>query len=182
MGAGIDFTCFEADSDVCGFWRYKPDSKFPSVYKAVSEEKRKKETEREREKRRIEEWRKVHIDSDRDMTSFGDCPISPSEPVFLPHTRVYDYLKKNIQECGLAEKIQLNTRVVKVSPLPLQAGQKMCRWRVEYTQNGSEVRHEDFDGVMIAVGRHGGGAYAPKFPGLESFTGTVMHSRWEYMY
>lgn len=152
LGAGVDFKCFEADSDAGGFWRYKPDSKFPSVYKAV------------------------HIDSDRDMTSFGDCPISPAEPVFLSNERVLDYLRKNIRECGLAAKIQFNTRVTAVTPLPLLPNQKMCRWLVEYTKEGGEAASEEFDGVMISVGRHGGGAYTPKLPGLESFTGKVMHS------
>lgn len=176
LGEGVDFVCYEADSDVGGFWRYKEQSHFPSVYKSV------------------------HIDSDRDMSSYGDFPLSPSDPLFLSNEKLTEYLKKNVKEFNLDSKIHFNCRVLSISPLPLLPHESVCRWKVVTAVTASSasdsssaaasasapaavdeksseiIREEQFDGVMVCVGRHGGGAYAPKFPGLDSFSGTVMHS------
>ena len=50
LAEGFEPVGFESDSDIGGLWRYKSDPKFPSVY------------------------RSTHIDSDRDVNSFGDYP------------------------------------------------------------------------------------------------------------
>merc|ERR1719428_1741564 len=62
LAEGFEPVAFEADGDVGGFWRFKEDTEHPSVY------------------------RSVHIDSDRDMNSFGDYPWDDTEPMLVHNT------------------------------------------------------------------------------------------------
>ena len=66
---GGPWSGFEADQDLGWFWRFKEDVVHPSVY------------------------RSPHIDSDRDLNSFGDYPWSSEKPMLIHNTELTDYLR-----------------------------------------------------------------------------------------
>ena len=74
---GFRPTCFEADEDVGGFWRYKEDADFPSVYKCC------------------------HIDTDRDLAGDADLPHDPNHGLLISNEDISSYLKGNLEEFGL---------------------------------------------------------------------------------
>eukprot|EP01065_Artemidia_motanka_P053441 TRINITY_DN9910_c0_g2_i1.p1 TRINITY_DN9910_c0_g2~~TRINITY_DN9910_c0_g2_i1.p1 ORF type:complete len:757 (+),score=124.91 TRINITY_DN9910_c0_g2_i1:206-2272(+) len=153
LAEGIEPVAFEADSDIGGFWRYKEDAKHPSVY------------------------RSTHIDIDRDQVSFGDYPVHASQPLLLHNTHITKYLRENVRVFGLNKYIQFNTRVTWITP---DGAPGRNRWAVTTERAGKQETHI-FDGVMVCTGRHGGGGYVPKFPGLDRYRGQWLHSS-QYKY
>ena len=59
LAEGFDVIALEADSDIGGFWRYKEGTDQPSCYLST------------------------HIDTDRDLNSFGDRPFAPDRPLLV---------------------------------------------------------------------------------------------------
>lgn len=57
---------FERENDLGGFWRYSPDPKRPSVYKST------------------------HIDTGRDLNSYGDRPFMPEDDMCV---LIFDFHK-----------------------------------------------------------------------------------------
>ena len=158
LKAGLRPTCFEADENVGGFWRYKEDTKFPSVYKCC------------------------HIDTDRDLAGYADYPWSPDHGLLVSNKDISGYLEENVEAFGLQEYIRFNTTVEYVE-LSSQSNLRKDKilWAVTVRQKepgtGREtVSIEEFDAVMVCSGRHGGGAYIPDFKGLNDFQGQVLHS------
>ena len=64
LAEGVEPVGFESDRDIGGFWRYKEDTDHPSVY------------------------RSTHIDTDRDMNSFGDNPWDFDAPLLIHNTEL----------------------------------------------------------------------------------------------
>eukprot|EP01125_Pyxidicula_operculata_P012607 TRINITY_DN4144_c0_g3_i1.p1 TRINITY_DN4144_c0_g3~~TRINITY_DN4144_c0_g3_i1.p1 ORF type:complete len:683 (+),score=143.53 TRINITY_DN4144_c0_g3_i1:46-2094(+) len=158
---GMEPVCFEADSDYCGFWRYKEDSEHPSVYKSV------------------------HIDSERDLNCFADFPHPPSAPLLLHNTEVVKYLRDNVKEFKLEKYINYNTKVDFITPSKKDE-EGNYTWTVTVTTTDPKTAQKtsksmEFNGVLVCTGRHGGGAYEPDFPGLKDFKGLKMHSS-QYKY
>ena len=46
-------------------------------------------------------YRSTHIDTDRDMNSWGDFPFDKDAPLLIHNTELTSYLRKNIEEFGL---------------------------------------------------------------------------------
>jgi dimethylaniline monooxygenase (N-oxide forming) len=156
LQAGFRPTCFEADEDVGGFWRYKEDAEFPSVYKCC------------------------HIDTDRDLAGYADLPHDPNHGLLISNEDISSYLKGNLEEFGLAQYIRFHSKVLSITPAPTSTDANIL-WTVtvEYTDPASGksyVAPEEFDAILVCTGRHGGGAYIPSFKGMSTFQGTVLHS------
>ena len=161
LAEGMHPTCFESDEDLGGFWRYKEDTKHPSVY------------------------RSTHIDTDRDINSFGDRPYTPDKPLLITNKELTQYLRDNVAEFKLDQYIRYNTECKFITPLGEAPNN---RWKVTSATTDlktNEVRlvTEEYDFVLVASGRHGGGAYIPFFPGLTdgTFQGQWFHSS-QYKY
>jgi dimethylaniline monooxygenase (N-oxide forming) len=162
LAEGVEPVGFEADQDIGGFWRYKEDTEHPSVY------------------------RSTHIDTDRDLNSFGDYPWSPDSPLLIHNSELTRYLRENVSKFGLGHRIKFNTTVTLVTPEKEHDESKhiqdTCnKWVVHYKTTdlatGTSTEHvELFDGVLVCTGRHGGGGFIPKYPNQELFKGAVMHS------
>ena len=149
IAEGIEPVGFESDSDTGGFWRFKESTDHPSVY------------------------RSTHIDTSRDMNSFGDRPWDPEKPLLIHNTELTEYLRANIEEFGLSERIRLGTKVLSVSPEGPAGAHSWCVRTA--TADGAESE-EHFDGVMVCTGRHGGGAWVPAVDGIDTTSVPHLHS------
>ena len=158
LAEGFEPVGFESDSDIGGLWRYKSDPKFPSVY------------------------RSTHIDSDRDVNSFGDYPWDPEKSLLIHNTELVRYLRENLTKFGLMDRIRLNSRVSLVTPVGDHLGEdQLPGWEVHYTRTdpetgATEEMMEVFDCVLVCSGRHGGGGFIPQYRNQELFKGPIMHS------
>jgi len=161
LAEGIDVVCFEADRDMGGFWRFKENVEEKSVYKST------------------------HIDTDRDLNSFGDNPMLPSQPLLISNQELFRYLQTNCDKFQLWEKIRFNTRVNFVTVKNKNATENH-QWIVKWTSTDplthEKLEGEDiFDGVLVCTGRHGHGGWIPPFPGLNKFSKPYIHSS-QYKY
>ncbi len=151
---GHEVVCFEMSQDACGFWRYQEDPEKASVYKSV------------------------HIDTPRDVNSYGDRPWSTSDPVFVHNSDIVRYLEHNISEFALSPLIVLGRRVTWVT----HDVASNSRWEVRSTDASSGRELVDiFDGVCICTGRHGTSGFVPHFTGMDHSSVRTMHSsRYKY--
>jgi hypothetical protein len=162
LAEGVEPVGFEADQDIGGFWRYKEDTKHPSVY------------------------RSTHIDTDRDLNSFGDHPWGADSPLLIHNSELTRYLRENVTEFDLERRIRFNTTVTFVTPEREHSDSKFIqdgcnKWVVKTTTTdpatGASTESEElFDGVLVCTGRHGGGGFIPKYPNQDLFKGEIMHS------
>ena len=136
LAEGIEPVGFESDEDIGGFWRYKEAAEHPSVY------------------------RSTHIDSDKDLNSFGTAPPAPNNtrahfhpacgssgdfpwdadaPLLIHNTELTRYLRQNIEEFDLGRRINYSTRVSLVTPVEVEDGGNV--WDVTYsTTSGGEAK------------------------------------------
>ena len=157
---GLDCVCFDTDDEAGGFWRYKEDEKLPSVYKCC------------------------HIDTDRDLAGYADYTWDIEKTGLLINSdKITRYLAENVRAFGLEKRIRLGTTVTYVTPAKdgPDPSTKMSRWDVSYRYTDPETKQEVektelFDAVIVATGRHGGGAYIPAFEGLDETDVEVIHS------
>lgn len=82
--SGIDFDCFEAESDVGGIWNL--DSPH-AVYGST------------------------HLNSSKKLTRYLDFDFAEDWPVYASAEQVQDYLRAYAEEFGLYDRITFNTRV-----------------------------------------------------------------------
>lgn len=141
---GCNPTAFEEDSECGGFWRFKAQPDRPSVYEST------------------------HIDVDRDMAGYADCPWNPKVRLTLRNDLLVEYLKETVDKLGLGRFIRFNTKVLNIEPHDVDTETKNWRYKVTFREKDQGERMEIFDGVLIASGRHGGGAWIPEFEGLST--------------
>lgn len=151
LEAGLEVVCFEKQADIGGFWRYKQDPEFPSVYNCT------------------------HIDSMRDHNAFGTVPAKREQPQCMTHQDVLEYLRRNHRECDLHQHVRLNHEVTWITDAKDDQASGLKRWRVEYTNDSGEASAEVFEGVMICSGRHSR-ARLPRFEGMDRFKGFQVHT------
>ena len=155
---GMDPVCFEAagpEEGIGGFWRYKEDAVHPSVYRCC------------------------HIDTDRDLAGYADRPWDPDKTgLLISGEDIARYCEANVDEFKLRPRMRFHTTVDRVTPAA--PGDSNKGWLVTST-TATTTKEEHFDAVIVATGRHGGGAYVPAIPGMDSFRGEVLHSsRYKY--
>lgn len=130
LSIGAEPICFEADEDMGGFWRYKDDPDKISVYKST------------------------HIDTDRDLNSFGDRPWSPDAPVFIHNSQLLEYLRENVEEFDLTDSIRYNCRVqdVRYHSTGSDGNAQWCvTWGTVNPRTGAvrSTSTDVFDGVLV---------------------------------
>jgi hypothetical protein len=105
----------------------------------------------------------------RDLMAFADYTFDSAGggddlwPRFPHHTQVRQYLDRFVNDFDLRKLIRFNSRVEKVQRLETE-------WLVSTNEGQS-----GFDAVMVCNG-HYAKPKVPQLPGLEGFTGTVIHS------
>ena len=99
-------------------------------------------------------WPGMHTNTSRAMTAFSDFPAPPDHPVHPAATQVHAYLRAYAERFDVTPRIRLDSPVREV--------------RAGWTVDG-----EPFDAVVVASGRFRRPALPP---GVETFTGEVLHS------
>lgn len=126
-------------------------------------------------------YKSTHIDTDRDLNSFGDRPWSPQAPVFIHNSQLLEYLRQNVSEFRLEDNIRYNCHVQDVRYHSTNSEGNATwslTWDTVNPRTGAvrSTSTDVFDGVLVCTGRHGGGGYVPAFKGLEKFKGQAFHS------
>jgi len=130
-------------------------------------------------------WDHTISTSSRIHTMFSDFPLAPgeagTEAEYSIPSRVYlPYLRAFAEHFKVTERIQFNSRIVKVNPLPGN------RWELEIdvsqpSEDGStsskNVKRikKDYDYIAVTSGTHAK-PVIPEIPGVETFTGRIGHS------
>lgn len=148
---GMEVVCFEKKDTIGGFWNYREDPRFPSVYGCT------------------------HIDSKRDHNSFSTCQTTSDMPQVMNHNDVIGYVKRNHDEFNLTPHVRFNHEVTFVTDALEDQENGLKRWRLDYIDSAGEKHTEVFDGVMICSGRHSR-ARLPVFKGMDDFQGLQIHT------
>jgi len=151
LAEGMAPTVFEADGDIGGFWRYKPAVDQPSIYEST------------------------HIDTDRDLAGYADVPWNAHMPLTIKNDALTAYVKENAELFGLRQYIRFSTKVLLVKPHERQADGRF-NWAVTSQTGMAAPVTEVYDAVLVATGRHGGGAAIPEFEGMAEFAKPIIHS------
>ena len=97
-----------------------------------------------------------------------DWPWPQGTPLYPPAKNVRDYLQGYARHFGIIDRIRFNARITTAKPVA-QGG-----WRIEYeTAQGRETG--EFDFFVMAPGMFNL-PKVPEWPGIETFTGEVIHS------
>ncbi|XP_051662478.1 flavin-containing monooxygenase 1 [Manacus candei] len=153
LDEGLEPTCFEQSQDIGGLWRYTEhiEPGRPSLYPSVIS------------------------NTSKEMSAFSDFPYPEDFPVFLPNTRLLDYLRCYAEHFGLREHIKFGTTVVSIRKHPDFA--TTGQWNVVTEADGKQASHV-FDAVMVCSGNLAEPSLPLHcFPGIEKFRGQYFHSR-----
>ncbi|WP_210518908.1 NAD(P)-binding domain-containing protein [Hymenobacter terricola] len=143
--AGLPFDCFEKGSALGGNWRYGNDNGLSSAY------------------------RSLHINTNREIMSYSDFPMSAQYPTFPHHSHIIRYFEEYARHFGVADLITYNTEVTGVRPNPDGS------WRVATRPRAGTPHEDDYRAVIVANGHHWSPRYPePPFPG--HFTGETLHA------
>ncbi|XP_038064684.1 flavin-containing monooxygenase FMO GS-OX-like 4 [Patiria miniata] len=112
----------------------------------------------------------------KEVMLFPDLPIAEGgKTSFIKHTEVLQYLNRYVDTFHLQKCIQLLTRVESVKPVT-KCGKTAWEVTVQSVVNpDSPPTVNQFDAVMVCNGQYAVPNW-PSIPGLETFTGKVMHS------
>jgi hypothetical protein len=109
--------------------------------------------------------------------AYRDVPFSKDTSLFPSRHTVQEYLEEYADKHNLLSHIQFNTSVV---CLKKDAVSKQWLVKTQRTTSNNErenEKEERFSHVVVCHGRCNT-PNIPNIPGLETFTGTVMHSAW----
>ncbi|XP_076145846.1 uncharacterized protein LOC143128054 [Alosa pseudoharengus] len=122
-------------------------------------------------------YRDLRTNIPKEVMSFPDFPFENHLSSFVHHTEVRRYLEKYCDHFKIRNRIKFETTVDAVKPVKVESGWHGLGWDVT-TSNGidsSTAVKRHFDAVLVCNG-HFFDPYFPPIPGLDKFTGTVMHS------
>ncbi|GMK56537.1 hypothetical protein CspeluHIS016_0303770 [Cutaneotrichosporon spelunceum] len=104
------------------------------------------------------------------IMNYRFSPFPKGTPVFPTHYQVAAYLQDYARRNDLDALIRWGVRVTDLYHTP--GGDDADRWTVETTDGTYTVSH-----IIIANG-HYNEPYLPPIPGLDAFSGEVVHGRW----
>jgi len=142
---GLSFDILEMSDVIGGNWAYKNSNGHSACYESL------------------------HIDTSKHRMAFADFPIPDHLPDFPHHSEIFEYFNAYVDHFGLRSKIEFETCVQEVAPLPED------RWAVCIRcPDGSEQTRE-YDAVLVSNGHHWK-PRMPEFEGQETFEGIQMHA------
>jgi hypothetical protein len=110
-------------------------------------------------------YESAHFISSRDLSGFTGYPMPPHYPDYPRNDQVLAYLRSFADEFGLTEHIRFSTSVT-------SATWDGSAWAVT-TSDGHNRRYR----TLTCANGTQWHPFTPKFRGIESFSGEVMHSR-----
>jgi dimethylaniline monooxygenase (N-oxide forming) len=109
-------------------------------------------------------WPGMRANTSKTLDTFSDFPPAESLPMFPRFEELRDYFRSYAKAFALERTIHLQTPVHRIE-------RDGGHWRVIAGDGGGER----FDGVVVASGRFNR-PHRPTIEGLETFTGSVVHS------
>ncbi|GMT06012.1 hypothetical protein PENTCL1PPCAC_28186, partial [Pristionchus entomophagus] len=149
---GFDVVCYEAQGEIGGLWRYKPEeTDESSVMKSTV------------------------INSSKELTAYSDFPPPATTANFMHNTHMCDYLVKYSDHFDLAKHIKLYHKVLNIERNDDYA--KTGRWKITVKILKSDKQWTElFDGVLLCTGHHTLPYWPQPWPGQKEFQGKIMHA------
>lgn len=150
---GVNYTVFEASRYVGGTWRFDPhvgvDEDGIPVFTSM--------------------YKYLRTNTPRQTMEFGGFPFPDSAPSYPTGPCFYKYLKSFVKHFDLMPNIQVRSFVQAIRWID-------HHWELTYTQTQERNNYTvSCDFVVIANGQYVR-PLLPKFPGLDVFHGSVIHS------
>ncbi|KAL4235219.1 hypothetical protein ACF0H5_006857 [Mactra antiquata] len=116
-------------------------------------------------------YKNLRTNLPKEVMAFPDYPFPSNLPSFVSHEVVLKYLENYCEHFNLQQYIKLETRIDKVEPIE---GENQTEWKVTSTCDGTTECNK-FDSVIVCNG-HYAVPLLPEIPGMDKFTGTIVHS------
>ncbi|XP_013410775.1 flavin-containing monooxygenase FMO GS-OX4-like [Lingula anatina] len=126
-------------------------------------------------------YRDLRTNLPKEVMAFPDFPFEKDGPSFITHQAVRKYLEDYAEHFKLKPLIKFFTEVESVKPVQGQHGEQV--WQIQYKDvrvKDSLVETLETDAVIVCNG-HYSVPVIPDFPGMEKFSGQVLHSH-DYRY
>ncbi|XP_072231357.1 uncharacterized protein [Leuresthes tenuis] len=122
-------------------------------------------------------YRDLRTNLPKEVMMFPDFPFDPELSSFLPHQEVQRYLEKFCQSHNIRPHIRFGAVVEKVKPVGMTTGgvEEKTTWEVTSSDSSGCQKTETFDSVFVCSG-HYSDPHIPPIPGLQNFSGQVLHS------
>ncbi|XP_029924329.1 flavin-containing monooxygenase FMO GS-OX5 [Myripristis murdjan] len=122
-------------------------------------------------------YRDLRTNLPKEVMMFPDFPFEPQLPSFLPHQEVQRYLESYSERHGVRPHIRFHTLVEEVNPVVMETEGEEARttWAVTSSDESGRRRTETFCSVFVCTG-HYSDPHIPNIPGIENFTGSLLHS------
>lgn len=148
---GMKPICYEKTPELGGLWRFRPDN-----IEGVSSV-----------------MRTTVINTSKEINAYSDFPPPEHFPNFMHNDRLLEYLMLYAEKFDLTRHIHFNCSILQVCKA--KDYNTTGRWDVQVKNKNGEITSEVFDAVMVCVGHHVF-PNMPKFAGLDSFKGKVLHT------
>ena len=149
---GMNPVCFEARDSYGGTWNYRHDSEigYASIMSTTV------------------------LNHSKEIGAASNFPPKKEYSNYMRHRDVFQYITDYYKHHGCEKYIQFNTEVISVKKT--EDYDETGRYSVTVKNKVSgKVFTDVFDGVMVCTG-HFNWPKVEKFPGMENFKGTVMHT------
>lgn len=113
-------------------------------------------------------WDSCQLTSSGLLMAFSDFPVEAGESGHMPVGAYVRYLERYCRTFALTERIRFETTVTSVTP------DRGGGWVVGSTGRDGSRHDERYDAVAICAGLNQT-AHLPRFPGQDTYTGTIMH-------
>lgn len=152
LDEGITPVCFEKTDHIGGLWHYTND---PQDGQACV-------------------MKSTVINTSKEMMCYSDFPIPREFPVFMHNKYVLRYFNLYAENFNLTQHINFQTEVVSIKQNK-DFKDNGC-WDVKTRDlKTGQTQEETYDGVLVCTGHHAD-KNVPKFPGLDTFKGEIVHS------
>jgi len=111
----------------------------------------------------------THTISSKPFTQYPDFPMPDDYPDYPHHSQLFAYFRRYADHFGLRRHIRFATIVERVEPA--QGGV----WDVTVRSRDGAARTRRYGAVVVANG-HNWYPKMPHYPGLDAFTGEILHS------
>jgi cation diffusion facilitator CzcD-associated flavoprotein CzcO len=111
----------------------------------------------------------THVISSKPFTQYPDFPMPDSYPDYPHHSQLLEYFRRYADHFGLRRHIRFATAVERVEPA------QGARWDVTVRGRDGVAHTSQYAAVVVANG-HNWYPKMPHYPGLDTFTGEVLHS------
>ncbi|XP_028129195.1 uncharacterized protein LOC114325338 isoform X4 [Diabrotica virgifera virgifera] len=106
----------------------------------------------------------------KELMQLEDFPFSKPDYSYVSQPQVLEYINDYANHFNLLSHVQFFKHVIKVTPL------ERGKWSVEIKDVKSKLSEtKTFDAIFVCIGNYST-PFIPKFPGIENFQGTIIHS------